>query len=75
MTKTALITGATGGVGRGIALACGDAGWTVWVAARRAREGGAVANEVTARGGHGRYVACDVGSAASVAGPIRASSS
>lgn len=61
-----VISGATGGVGRGIALACGSAGWTVWVAARRAPEGTAVAAEITDRGGEGRYVACDVTSASSV---------
>lgn len=55
-----VITGATGGVGRGIALACGSAGWTVWVAARREPEGRTVAAEVTDRGGLGHYVACDV---------------
>ena len=30
-----LVTGASGGVGRGIAIDCGAAGWSVWVAARR----------------------------------------
>jgi 3-oxoacyl-[acyl-carrier protein] reductase len=53
-------------VGRGIALACADAGWTVWIAARRAAEGTAVADEVTARGGTGRFVACEVRDADSV---------
>ena len=60
------ITGASGGVGRGIALACGEAGWTVWIAARRAGEGEAVAAEVDALGGRGRFVACDVADQASV---------
>lgn len=55
-----LVTGASGGVGRGIALACGRAGWTVWVAARREAEGTAVAREVDAAGGAGRFVGCDV---------------
>ena len=32
--RTVLISGASGGVGRGIAVACGEAGWTVWVAER-----------------------------------------
>jgi NAD(P)-dependent dehydrogenase (short-subunit alcohol dehydrogenase family) len=61
-----MVTGGSGGVGRGIALACADAGWTVWIAARRAAEGTAVADEVTARGGTGRFVACEVGDADSV---------
>jgi NAD(P)-dependent dehydrogenase (short-subunit alcohol dehydrogenase family) len=59
-TRTVLITGASGGVGRGIALASARAGWTVWIAARRAAEGTAVAREVDAAGGHGHFVACDV---------------
>jgi 3-oxoacyl-[acyl-carrier protein] reductase len=65
-TRTILVTGASGGVGRGIALACGAAGWDVWIAARRAVEGGAVAAEVTDAGGRGRFVECDVGDEESV---------
>jgi NAD(P)-dependent dehydrogenase (short-subunit alcohol dehydrogenase family) len=64
--KTILVTGATGGVGRGIAIACGQAGWSVWIAARRAQEGGEVAAEITAAGGQGHFVQCDVGDPASV---------
>lgn len=59
-SKVVLITGASGGVGRGIALACGAVGWTVWVAARRAEQGAVVAAEVDAVGGIGRFVTCDV---------------
>lgn len=70
--KVVLVTGASGGVGRGIALACAEAGWTVWVAARRAPEGGEVAQQVDTAGGRGRYVACDVRDAASVAHAIQA---
>jgi 3-oxoacyl-[acyl-carrier protein] reductase len=65
-TRVAVVTGASGGVGRGIALACGAAGWRVWIAARRAREGEAVAREVDEAGGVGRFVACDVAEVASV---------
>lgn len=71
-TSTVLITGATGGVGRGIALACGQAGWSVWIAARREREGLAVAEEVTASGGRGQFVACDAGDSDSVGAAIDA---
>ncbi len=60
-TRTVLVTGASGGVGRGIALACAASGWEVWIAARREVEGAAVADEVDAAGGRGRSVACDVG--------------
>jgi 3-oxoacyl-[acyl-carrier protein] reductase len=61
-----LITGASGGVGRGIALACGAAGWHVWIGARREREGREVAREVDAAGGRGHFVALDVGDSDSV---------
>ena len=65
-TRTVLVTGASGGIGRGIALACGAAGWRVWIAARRGPEAAAVAAEVTAAGGEGRAVVCDVTDEASV---------
>lgn len=68
----ALVTGASGGVGRGIAVSLGAAGWTVWVAARRLVEGQQVADEVTEAGGQGRFVECDVGDADSVAAAIAA---
>lgn len=64
--KTIIITGATGGVGKGIAIACGEAGWNVWIAARREFEGSQVAYEVDAAGGKGQFVFCDVGIPASV---------
>src|SRR4051794_17119274 len=64
--RTILITGASGGVGRGIALACGAAGWSVWIAARRAEEGAAVAAEVEAAGGYGHSIVADVGDEDSV---------
>ena len=67
-----LVTGASGGVGRGIAVACGAAGWTVWVAARRPVEGHAVAEEVDRAGGRGRFVECDVTSDGSVAEAVEA---
>ncbi len=55
-----VVTGASGGVGRGIAIALGEAGWTVWIAARRVAEGQDVADEVTRAGGSGRFIRCDV---------------
>lgn len=65
-----VVTGATGGVGRGIALACGSAGWSVWVAARRRPEGEAVAAEITGRGGDGHFVPCDASDPSSVTAAI-----
>jgi len=62
-----LVTGASGGVGRGIGIALGRSGWTVWIAARRAVEGRAAAEAVTAAGGTGRFVECDVSDSGSVA--------
>ncbi|WP_225803438.1 SDR family NAD(P)-dependent oxidoreductase [Streptomyces sp. NK15101] len=72
--KVAVVTGASRGVGRGIALALGAAGATVYVTGRSTRDGarteglpGTVeetAEEVTARGGKGVAVRCDHGTAA-----------
>jgi NAD(P)-dependent dehydrogenase (short-subunit alcohol dehydrogenase family) len=70
--KIAVVGGASRGAGRGIALALGDAGATVYVAARTSRHGpkpadgapGAVedtAEEVCARGGQGIPVRSDLG--------------
>jgi 3-oxoacyl-[acyl-carrier protein] reductase len=70
--KVILVTGASGGIGRGIALACGAAGWSVWIAARRAAEGRRVASEVDAAGGSGYFVACDVAERSSVESSIAA---
>jgi NAD(P)-dependent dehydrogenase (short-subunit alcohol dehydrogenase family) len=64
-----LVTGASRGVGRGIALALGDAGATVYVSARSSRDGASTeglpgtvedtAEEVTERGGVGIAFRCD----------------
>lgn len=67
-----LVTGASGGVGRGIALACAAAGWHVWIGARRERQGREVAQEVDEAGGRGRFVELDVGDADSVSRAIDA---
>jgi NAD(P)-dependent dehydrogenase (short-subunit alcohol dehydrogenase family) len=64
--RVVLITGASGGVGRGIAHACARSGWTVWIAARRHVEGGQVAVEVDGLGGHGHFVECDASDASAV---------
>jgi NAD(P)-dependent dehydrogenase (short-subunit alcohol dehydrogenase family) len=67
--KVALVTGASRGVGKGVALVLGEAGATVYVTGRsvrgkRATQGlpGTIqdtAEEVTARGGRGIPVRCD----------------
>jgi NAD(P)-dependent dehydrogenase (short-subunit alcohol dehydrogenase family) len=67
--KVAVVTGASRGGGRGIALALGEAGATVYVTGRSRRGGSTTeglagtvddtAEEVTARGGLGIAVTCD----------------
>ncbi len=67
--RVCVVTGASRGVGKGIALALGDEGATVYVTGRSAREsdspiGGTVfatAEEVTRRGGRGIATVCDHG--------------
>jgi NAD(P)-dependent dehydrogenase (short-subunit alcohol dehydrogenase family) len=65
--RVCLVTGASRGVGKGIALALGSEGATVYITGRSVREkdnpvGGTVsatAEEVTRRGGRGIAIACD----------------
>jgi NAD(P)-dependent dehydrogenase (short-subunit alcohol dehydrogenase family) len=67
--KVALVTGASRGVGKGVALGLGEAGATVYITGRTVVEGqGAVplpgtiqqtAEEVTALGGRGIALRCD----------------
>ncbi len=70
--RRVLITGASDGVGKGIALSCGAAGWEVWIAARRTDKGRAAAELVGAVGGVGRFVSCDVTDEASVRAAVSA---
>jgi 3-oxoacyl-[acyl-carrier protein] reductase len=60
VSGVALVTGAGQGVGRGIALALGAAGFAVVVAARRAETGDPVAAEIVERGGRAICVPTDV---------------
>jgi NAD(P)-dependent dehydrogenase (short-subunit alcohol dehydrogenase family) len=65
--KVAVVTGASRGVGKGVALALGEAGATVYITGRTTTEGQAplpgtvfsAAEEVTVRGGKGIPVVCD----------------
>ena len=69
---TTIVTGASRGVGKGIALGLGEAGATVYVTGRSVERGafpgtiGETAAEVTALGGKGIAVACDHGDDAQV---------
>jgi NAD(P)-dependent dehydrogenase (short-subunit alcohol dehydrogenase family) len=68
-SKIALVTGASRGLGRGIALGLGAAGWTVWVTGRSSRTSGPTshlpgtveetAEAVTEAGGRGIAAVCD----------------
>lgn len=72
--KVCVVTGASRGVGRGVAVALGAAGATVYVTGRSREEGDAplpgtiyrTAQEVTDAGGHGIPVVCDHGDDAQV---------
>ena len=70
--RTVLVTGAGGGVGEGIALACATHGASVVIAARRTETGDPVAAEIVARGGRAISVRCDVADADDVANAIAA---
>jgi 3-oxoacyl-[acyl-carrier protein] reductase len=61
-----LVTGAGGGVGRGVAFACAAAGADVVVASPR-ENGAETVAEITARGGTAIWVPCDVTNATDVA--------
>jgi NAD(P)-dependent dehydrogenase (short-subunit alcohol dehydrogenase family) len=57
--KTALVTGATSGIGRAAALALGDAGWWVLAGGRDPERGAEVAAELARRAG-GEFAAADL---------------
>lgn len=78
--RVALVTGASRGVGRGIARGLGEAGATVYVTGRTVTEGTsaarlpgtvhATAAQVTELGGKGVAAPCDAGDDAQIAGVI-----
>ena len=60
MTKTALVTGASSGIGRGIAIKFGEEGWEVTLVARRKEKLDSVAEEVETAGGKAHVFATDL---------------
>ncbi len=69
--KIAVVTGASRGIGKGIAIALGEQGATVYVTGRSRGEEGltidVAAREVSEAGGEGRAIGCDHGDDASIA--------
>ncbi|HEX8243829.1 MAG TPA: glucose 1-dehydrogenase [Longimicrobium sp.] len=64
--KTALVTGATSGIGRQTAMAFAEAGARVVLAGRRAELGHEAVEEIRAAGGQAEFVRCDVADEAQV---------
>ena len=58
--KTALVTGATSGIGRATAVALAEAGATVAVSGRDEKRGEAVVDEIRANGGSALFLAADL---------------
>ena len=58
--RTALVTGATAGIGRAVALQLAARGATVLVHGRDPRRAAAVVDEITGQGGTARFVAADL---------------
>jgi len=65
--QRALVTGATSGIGRAVALQLGREGAEVVVHGRDAARGADTVEEITAAGGKASFVAADLGDAADVA--------
>lgn len=69
--KTALITGAGGGIGAGVALAFSAAGADLILVARTQSNLDEVANTIRSRGGNVRTVVCDVTNNAAIRAVVR----
>src|ERR1700755_3335730 len=61
--STALVTGATAGIGRAVALQLGRLGADVIVHGRSAERGGKVVQEIQNAGGKARFIAADLADA------------
>lgn len=72
MNTTALVTGATSGLGRSVALALAGQGWTVLVHGRDGTRTAAMVKEIHERGGSARPYLADLASLAQVAALGRA---
>ena len=74
--STALVTGATAGIGRAVALQLAQLGAEVIVHGRSAERGAKVVQEIQNAGGKARFIAADLGDAddvrrlAAEAGPV-----
>jgi NAD(P)-dependent dehydrogenase (short-subunit alcohol dehydrogenase family) len=65
--KTALVTGATSGIGRAIAVQLASQGATVLVHGRDEARAAGVIEEIELSGGHARFIAADLGDPAETA--------
>jgi NAD(P)-dependent dehydrogenase (short-subunit alcohol dehydrogenase family) len=66
--RTALVTGATSGIGREIAAQLAREGASVILSGRDAERGAAAVAEIEADGGEARFIAADIGDFDSIAG-------